>query len=294
MNWDLLNDAQPTAVLEAQQKRAKRVANCGRPGKQIEPSSGMYKAVHFYCGVHTQCERCLNYRAVQFRSELSRALVDDQQVHIYRMDADEADTFVRHMARLHYMRYPGAEQDTVVVRADVVQEFELEAGEVLSSTNVDSFDWQSIANTPEGRKISGNLDNIRKAPSTEGTTIRTFTLISGAPEDLTSQALRQSIEETEGLNPQTAEDLEEAIYRRMSRAMNLILEEGYAAVMHMSHAKLSPNIQLKWTEYARIYREARNPYYLQEQHDEQFGERVEISEEDVYYYEQVNGPPVEM
>lgn len=276
MNWDLLDDTQTHSDAENLARKTQRASNCGRPGKRIDPISGMYKSVHFYCGLHTHCQRCLNHRAGKLKREFYGALENEQSINVYTLSVSEADLLTKQLSKLEYIRYPGAQEDIVAVHPDAAQQWELIGGVVINADNVEYFKWLEAANTPEGRKISGNLNGIRKSPASKGTSIRTFTLVSSAPEHVQHDALRQSIVDTDHLNPQTPDELQEAIYERISRATNLILEEGYAATLHMSFISLSANAKPDWSKYTHAFREARDPYYLENEYENEFPERIVV------------------
>lgn len=287
MNWDLLDDARTEGDVEQSERRAKRAANCGRPGKRVDPISGMYKSVHFYCGLYTQCERCLTHRAGKLKREFYVALEDEKCVNMYTLSIADADNLTKQLSKQEYIRYPGANEDIVGVRADVAAQWELLGGVVINADNVEYFKWRDVANTPEGRKISGNLDGIRKSPNSKGTSIRTFTLVSGAPENVQHDALRQSIMDTAHLNPQTPDELQDAIYQRISRATNLILEEGYVATLHMSYISISANAKPDWAKYTHAFREARDPYYAEEEYAAHHPQRIVVEVESQQEWEQL-------
>ena len=78
----------------------------------------------------------------------------------------------------------------------------------------EELDWIALVNTPKGRRMSGSLGLV--APSgTKTETITIESVVSNASDELTTAAVKYSIDESSELRP-TRETVRSAIHQRLS------------------------------------------------------------------------------
>ena len=246
-NWALLDDLNEQA---SEQKRLLRLRNCGRQGRQIRITNGTFKSVYFYCGMHLECPRCLGYRAEKLKGDFAGALENEAQVVMVQLTTDEATKTLKKLTREEFLRYPlDNGQDIVVMDAHNAEQLGL-AGQVVTKETISTIPWTLLARTPSGRKISGALTGSKvRVPQKDTVRIRTFTLVSDAPETKLNAALVQAVMDTESMNPHTLVELEEAIAIRTETARNYLLHEEYEATMHLEYVRFDPaKTKIDWRE----------------------------------------------
>ena len=193
----------------------KRMKMCGQWAVRFDPHTGGYKTYQYECGLYKECPRCKARREAKIKQEITE-IVASHPVQFQKFeDKKSADKFVRELSKEDYERYPIADGTEIIIYkvkkvTDSIEIYQLE----------DRIDFGVIASGAEGRNKSGSLVSSIKSLSEdkeddeEFTFVKITEVISNASEYHRQLAAIHAIEQTSHLDPQTPEEVEDAIRAR--------------------------------------------------------------------------------
>lgn len=235
-------------------RRELKFLTCGQViCSRINPYTGEKKLVFSRCNQYRRCERCRKLRASKLRTHWRRKIGDKEiQFGIYYDRKIEFETereskeFISALdGKESYKRYPLEDGTFLVIFAnDYKMHNDDQPGELLTDTVIDSMDWDYIASTPEGRKITGSYGDDCQ-PDREGCELISYEVPTvDAPMRDADDAMEQAILETSDLDPQDGEQVELAIMKRTDVFLRIITEMGHH-IVYWSH-------RMMWLEIKSI------------------------------------------
>ncbi len=219
------------------EKRNRRLGDCGKFANWYNPHTGKPAGFVFKCGLFRQCEICLNRRAENERDWLGKASIDKELVAQY-IDHAEVTRILRkaELGKEEYLRYPQEDGRDLLILDKPLDDV---AGEAVDYAWVMQQDWSTIAHTPEGRNRSGTLHvPVSDEEPDEFTIINTQQFVTSADYDETARAMRAAVEITSTLNPQTPDEVADALYRRISVATGQLRTAGHVVNVYSKKLKL--------------------------------------------------------
>lgn len=192
---------------------------------ETNPQTGQRMKYPWYCHDFRNCYVCHTKRRTDFQSQLINALQKGIEVAVIRLDDPRAKTLKRKLPVEAYLRLP-AEKDAGALFFDASysdrEEETLPAN--FAETEKLPFDlsWFSLTNTPEGSRPSGKLgmeekEEEDKKGSDDFAKISVVAIMTNSNDrSKTEEAWNEAVKETEDLDPQTADEVEDAITLRMS------------------------------------------------------------------------------
>jgi len=227
-----------TSSLEKQEARA---AQCGQTFSHFNPETGRPGFYERKCGMFRLCDRCLEERANGFRIEMSRAAEQHGWAFFMKVvSPEERKSFVRQFKRSEYRCFPLEDGSFLIfyVNRNRSPDKNLESWENLSEEDlrdelggevafhlVDVQNWNSIAKTPEGKNVSGNLGKPAIS-SKDRAVVENWAIRSDLTLDQERACLEQACKETSDLDPHTPEEVEAALAVRKDAALRILKEHG--------------------------------------------------------------------
>ena len=215
--------------LEKRQLRQQRIAHCGEAyGRYMDPQTGKLTHGVYHCGVWRECPSCFDYRKNKLRGAAHRAILDarkaDKKLKLVQADKRTVDKLTRGVDKSKYARYPGDDFDTLLIVEDECSS----TGDVVSYDDVSELDWDTLAVTPEGRRMSGKLGRENAAPSDDVMKVKvtSFVLHRDTTKQQEKAALEATLKATAHLQPTTLAEVQKAVKTRHSVFVRELIKAG--------------------------------------------------------------------
>lgn len=213
-----------TIDLEPLDRKTLRRSSCGkRLGKEFKATDGTYVKGHYHCGLWRDgfCPACAKYRSTRARRQAQKALVKamhDNDRLLKRVVTDEAGakSLCAKLKKDEYQRFP-QEDGSYIFLVDSDKDVDATGeAEELCWDDIEEMDWEQLIQTPENRRITGSLGKQPDGLKEEQVIIKApvFTVHPETTPEQEIKALQATFEATKHLDPQTPEELEEALKER--------------------------------------------------------------------------------
>lgn len=189
-----------------------------------DPSLGRMVSKHIPCGNwrNHMCERCFARRASKYQVALNKAVQQPTPLHIVRADDRTARQIVRKYGKDNCMRLPQSDGGNFIFVAtpDLI-------GEPIDQSNAFGLDWNVLANTPQGKNISGKLQEKEQVEAGDSTKVSTMCfLVTNLDPTQIADAEQEAYESTSTLDPHTDSDLKDALKDREAAFVDAIEKRG--------------------------------------------------------------------
>lgn len=240
---------------------AARVERCGTLMRGVDPATGEPSYYRYKCGMPSLCIRCQHERMKEEKARVSRA-TEDGHVYMSVVSEGEARSLVRKLrdtaGATSYRRYP--------MNDGMVAILHLAEGVGGERTSVDDVDWNALTQTPQGKNISGKLQETlsKPEPQEDAVVVQTEYLAPEKPngmawvdfEDRVADAWELAVLKTAHLAP----DLE-TLQMCMRERMNAFRLQLHEVGIHVTfcvyrYAKLYRS-QVDWVPYNEKIRRKR-------------------------------------
>lgn len=217
------------------EKRKLRIADCGKWSNWYNPHSGKQTGFVFRCGLFRHCESCLEKRADEEYSFMKQAALDKRMVVVFT-DAKTATNLLRKADdKSQYVRYPQEDGFDMLVLDETLG---IE-GRPIDLSWVMAQNWTTLTATPEGRNKSGTLHLPPSDDDPEDfTIINTQQFITSADRGTTLNAMTAAELETADLDPQTPDEVVQALRRRVKATTSKLRQAGYTVNVYSKKLKL--------------------------------------------------------
>jgi len=224
--------------LTEEQKEERRVERCERCGaflgRRIKAKNGGFSAFPFHCNLwrDARCLLCFHARLRGLRGRVLHAVVKFKKeggVRVLLSDYDTIREIASGLERCDYLRLPIDDDEAILF----VRGSESDAGTEMTYEDAVKMDWPKYINTPRNKRISGGLGRDAE-PENEGGSktkkVAVYVPVFSPGEGVTHKdeldAWGKAIEETSYLDPHTAEELQEALNKRMKAFEKAIEASG--------------------------------------------------------------------
>jgi len=210
-----------------------RLSLCGGSWvRYFDPATGIHKRAPYTCGLWRDklCPRCFEQRIGYLRGRILKALVNARQEEVsiltVRADSNQSRSLTRRLDKEDYARYPVSEdKDLFFIHGDAEGIKPSDDAQPVTYDEVDAMDWEEIALTPRGR-ISGGLGYSKPEEQEYKVTMETIVLDSSTTAAQQKEALATAYKETIDLNPQTEEEVQQAVKERLSAYEKALIAAG--------------------------------------------------------------------
>ena len=230
------------ALDEKVNRRIQRIKDCGRAACRIDPHTGGYYWFTRLCGLYRECPKCLKSRAEKAKSSMQMIVAKGMRISLLRVSDGRAKSITRKLNKDQYLRFPVADDADFlfIVYNDEYSLYE------ITLEDIADVNWEYVCNSPEGRNKSGTLSTeVAVESEEEFEFIKSPSLVSDASAEEQSLAMEQAVYETQA-NPDTAEQVEEAINERMWTAYRILKARGYSPRMYMGMVKVTLS-KISWS-----------------------------------------------
>lgn len=253
--------------------KIKAIKMCGTYFTVFSPVSGTPQRKQYTCKFWRECEKCGKRRAEKEMRELEQAykqyaLAEDHIADLAPVKLRMLETTVEHFnaikgdlgGRDKYRAYPqdSDSDDITVSRVIVFIEPHSNLGIPISREELENLDWTKITNTKPNHNKSGVLGRDvlattnSKENSTRYTVINTIITEKGTENNIDAllehQLLVEAALRTQELNPQTPEEVQDALNKRSLALANIAREKGYSIVTYSSVVYILSN-NYNWLIY---------------------------------------------
>ena len=232
-----------------------RRSHCGKQAiRYFNPETGRYKKGVYRCDLWRDafCQPCFERRVERLRGRAQRAVLDawhdgERMLRIVGpMGKDEASRFVRSLPKSSYLRRPTADGDVILMDDNTGN------GSELDYQSVTDLQWESLASTPEGRNVSGDLGKPENDEPEDGTfevEVKSVVIHDDTSPEQEEAALLQAVEETADLSPTTPEEVQEAVKQRTDAFVKALKQAG-GSILSSRIIKLKCQIScISWSSY---------------------------------------------
>lgn len=237
------------AESEAYEKRLANVAKCGTWLHSINPLTGLYRSIMLHCDDYELCDLC---RKVHENDIIARVanLADPNLRCLFTPRADWSVIKDQIGTKDDYLRLPQVDGTDLVIfiSSDKSLGEPTNAPELLQV-----FDWNEIARTPKGSRVSGALgkDSNGSVAVKDETSedecivnIATYHITDEAGQEIGGAANRaiqlETIQATVDLDPKTGEELAHALHIRQDLYSKKLTESGYKYEIQYRREKIIP------------------------------------------------------
>jgi len=216
---------------ETREAYAQRISECGTwMSRSFRPQTGAFAASPSFCYRWRErfglwCERCLTDRMVRVKKKIMAAYRGARALHYVRLNHNEAKQVLKGIGRDQYQRYPFQELDDGgnIVLVDFIVADKQYIGHIptakpLTREEVDYVNYRALASTPEEYRTSGTL-GVPKAKKSTRSIVQAPNIVvdhSRTSKDAEKTALFRTYSFTASMNPQTLDEVEDCLDRRMS------------------------------------------------------------------------------
>jgi hypothetical protein len=231
---DPIPDMDSPEAIKAE-KRELRLRCCGRPQENTGPNGKLFMEPR-YCGSYRDCMGCLERRAKKLRTRLLRPMHSDGVASYQEFDIPntigpaEVLAMLEQIGEKHYMRFPLEDASyKVFVDSQIVLPENLHA-RVVSETEIHEMDWQRLARTPKGMRVSGELASTKIIEPNDGKESIAFDVISvytTAKSEVREQCYAAAVEiDSQHEVPKNTVELEVAMERRTNEYVKQLEARG--------------------------------------------------------------------
>lgn len=233
-------------------RRLERASHCFAPFRTRNKYNGGYRVFPKPCGEWRVCERCRRYRAKLLRERAERCEWQamsksglKRRAYLVRLDVEDAKALMKREGKEWCWVMPQEGEDVVIVAS------EEEIGEQLTGEVIEALDWEALAVTAEGRKMSGNLGSKRQDPPTpsDGTVEVPEALFANISREAEEHAEEMAVRETPDLYPTTLEELQDAILARHKAFVGQVIKHGGRVVSYGIHREKVKLSDIDWHSY---------------------------------------------
>ena len=174
-----------------------------------------------------ECELCKKERANKIKRQVNEAL-DIGMTYKVILDKEQSARLSRSLGSDNYIRLPQEDGTFIVILNTyddkLVNKYGLER--ILTTNDID---WGTISNTPEGKRMTGKLGKYiaDDEPVGREITCDIIHVYSDADENSMDQAMEQAVKETSDTIPETDNEYELAMNRRVNRYAAALKEMGF-------------------------------------------------------------------
>ena len=224
--------------LTEEQKEERRELRCSRCGsflgRRVKPKNGNLGAFPFVCNLwrDARCLLCFGTRLRWLRGRILHAIVKFKKeggVRVLLSDYDTLHKITGGLERCDYLRLPIDDDEAILF----VRGSESNAGTEITYEDAVKMDWPKYINTPVNKRISGGLGRDAEPKDEGGNKVKkvaiyvpVFSPGEGVTREDELEAWGKTLEETSYLDPHTAEELQEALNKRMKAFEKAIEASG--------------------------------------------------------------------
>lgn len=242
---DALDQAlQDTEKFSPDERRKIRIDNCGKVVPGINPHTGKWYWRPQFCGCYRECEKCAKRRG----SELKRQVKDYSvawELRMIELPEHDAKEFCSELgSKETYRKLPQSNGNVLVLFEDMPDRNQ---GKLLTPEEIDSIDWTEITTTPEKKRCTGSLAKPGEKPS-HGETANIYYERPASNAPLKEQIKASEIAEqnTQHLQPKTAEEVELAIQERVEEYKSILISWGYDILYLIPQTVTVKIKRIKW------------------------------------------------
>lgn len=257
-------DNEMVTGLSDEQRRQKRVDLCGRVHvNSLSPKTGMLTSMIFYCHEFRVCPICKKVRMTEVSSALTMLAYDSGGKLVYsKLDEEKATALRKKLSAENYKSYPMSDGDCFLIFDPKVEGKEVNAEDYGAKQFLPNIlkevDMEKIAITPKGKCISGKVAKkfeerkIAKSPPApseeESVTVYVEEIHTDQSdsEPIWKEAWRLTLVDTHDFDPQTEEDLQKCVNRRLEAFKKHYIDLGgnvFFIITKKMKVKLS---QINW------------------------------------------------
>jgi hypothetical protein len=219
---------------EALVRRTHRTEYCGKVWRWIMWVDGSMRRLSYVCGNWRYCPNCRQERAYKYKGRLLSALIEKRR-------REDGNTLLlldgsynrRSIGKEHYVNFPIADGKSFIFTDLETIDSEPLRGISLAYDDLENLDWESIVNTPEGRRISGILgkpeekEDTRIPVNVQSVVVKGETPNSKPLPDHIQEAYDWAIEKvSKHANVSTIDDIENATLQLAMSFRDRIREIG--------------------------------------------------------------------
>jgi hypothetical protein len=230
------------------EKHALRLKLCGSFVYRLDPASGTGRYYQKDCGLFRECPRCADKRTARIVTDIRRS-AEQGKVWSVVCTEEEDKSMRRKYGKAHYKRLPQADGTVMYF---IESDTEVPGSTPLAPEDIDLYDWHSITQTPTGSNLSGGLGTAAAATPAEDTIrVHSSEICTDAPLAASMQCLKDAEADTEGLNPKDAEQLEEALEKRLAAFEQRLVERGYSILFRNTITLTVQTSRISWLTYEK-------------------------------------------
>ena len=222
---------------EKEEKRKKRIDDCGSWSYWFDPHTGKRQSYVFRCQMFRECEVCLRERAEQEQERLQDKMIDDKPMRWSIVQDGEIKKVLRNTGakKEDYVCYPLKDGTHLLITSGL----DISCSETVTFSWITKQDWTNISDTPIGRNKSGTL-TVPPVPEDEeeSSIVEIEMFITNASSTLVNTIMDEIVEETFDMNPETVEDVERCLTIRTSKVTKQLKDLGHSVTIYYRNFKV--------------------------------------------------------
>ena len=225
-----------------EEARRVRISDCGKWSYRFDPHTGQRTNYQFKCNLFRECAFCRGKRAELEYEFVKQASSIKSLRYVVTSELNVVNIIRRNDGkRNNYVRFPQKDGNEILIYDE---SFTSPMPSHIAENDatfewVTGLNWDNVVNTPEGRNISGGVHRPKSdAPAEKFSIIQTQNFVTSASFPEVRKIMDKAIAMTQHLAPKTAEEVEDAIRIRTSKAKTLLEESGHQVRMYFKKEKL--------------------------------------------------------
>lgn len=193
------------------------------------------KSNPYYCNCYLLCPECLKRRAEKLKEEVLKvAVAACGNLRVITLDSSKATELRRAIGKDNFKCIPQESgKDLVIYNTEDQNVLNAFPGNLVDSDFFQNTDWQQVARTPKGRKMSGSITKSfsKVAPPQQSETEKKDKILGMnvyllPDRDKEEQAWKQTLVKTINLDPQSPLELQQALLKRTNLFVNEFRDLG--------------------------------------------------------------------
>ena len=190
---------------EGNERRAKRLTNCGKLGYRYQRLTGYPTKLIFRCGLHRECDYCLGLRAYFEKISVLDTTKKKEMV-VVRKSKSDTTKMLRGIKKSKFSRFPQEGEDITLIEKSVAIAKGIEGQEAGFDWAMDQ-NWEEIVKTPEGRSKSGSMNKRQfSKPKKDSVTVNAKLFTTDASPRIVEEVMQSTWRETAHLDPKNAQE----------------------------------------------------------------------------------------
>lgn len=235
----------------ANERRIKRLANCGQLGYRYKRLTGFPTRLIFRCGLHRECDYCLSMRAYIEKTSIFDTLKKREMV-VVRKSKSDTTKMLRGVDKSEFSRFPQENDDIILVDKKTAREKGIE-GEEADLDWAMQQNWEEIVKTPKGRNRSGSMNKRQFAkPKKKSVVVNAKIFVSSAPQRIVYEVMLSTWRETSHLDPKNALEWKKGNDLRVRLDVNKLKKMGYTCDVYGKNVGIVED-ELNWRNSISSY-----------------------------------------